>query len=137
MQLRASPSLPQPSIVFQVPYDTSHVTALGSSKALLKFKTPTPRVYESPKPFLNPNLNAQKSVDSRTVRSPHIPLQFSGQELPKSRQLFDQMPHQNTISTNMMISSYVDSSNLSKADMHRWGTKPDYVVISSKLVQNS
>ena len=33
----------------------------------------------------------------------------------QARQLFDQRPHKKTVSTNMMISSYVKSSNLGEA----------------------
>ncbi|XP_068335343.1 putative pentatricopeptide repeat-containing protein At2g01510 [Pyrus communis] len=157
------------------------MTAFRSSNALLKVKTPTPRprVPDSPKPFPNPNLNAQNSVDARliktgfdarTCRSNFLVNNFLNRgELSRARQLFDQMPHKNTVSTNMMISCYVNSGNLSKArelldtmvdrtavtwtiliggfsqanryqeafklyaDMHRWGTKPDYVTFATLL----
>ena len=36
-------------------------------------------------------------------------------ELSQARQLFDKMPHKNTVSTNMMISGYAKSGNLGEA----------------------
>ncbi|XP_061990646.1 putative pentatricopeptide repeat-containing protein At2g01510 [Rosa rugosa] len=81
-------------------------------------------------------------------------------ELSRARQVFEQMPQKNTFSVNLMISSYVNCGNLYKAmvertavtwiggysqagqyreafklyaEMHRWGTKPDYVTFATLL----
>lgn len=73
----------------------------------------------------NPPVNVENFVDARIIKTGFNPetcrSNFLVQnilergELSQAREVFDQMPHKNTISTNMMISGYVKSGNLSYA----------------------
>lgn len=133
------------------------------------------RASQPPKPPLNVKI----FVDARIIKTGFNPETSRSNfqvrdllkrgELSQARELFDQMPHKNTVSTNMMISGYVKSGNLSYArelldgmvertavtwtiliggysqcnqfveafklfaEMHRWGTEPDYVTFATLL----
>jgi hypothetical protein len=73
-----------------------------------------------------PNLpiNVENFIDARIIKTGFNPETCRSNflvknilergELSHAREVFDQMPQKNTISTNMMISGYVKSSNLSR-----------------------
>lgn len=76
-------------------------------------------------PSNNTHLNLKTCIDARIIKTGFDPntsrsnyqvrnLIESGQ-LSEARQLFDQMPHKNTVSTNMMVLGYVKEGNLSIA----------------------
>ncbi|GMN57407.1 hypothetical protein TIFTF001_026515 [Ficus carica] len=72
-----------------------------------------------------PSLAAQNSIDARLVKTgfdPNISRSnfkvmhaLRRGDLNQARHLFDQMPHRNTVTTSLMISSYVKQGNISIA----------------------
>ena len=70
-------------------------------------------------------LNVVNNIDARIVKTGFDPDTsrsnfrvgnfLKNGELSQARQLFEKMPHKNTVSTNMMISGYVKSGNLGEA----------------------